>query len=240
MIEDTNHIIIEAAHFYAGDDISQKELLLELQESIKIAKNSITILEKKGFFIERSLFIDDTEWADIWKGEKRKIHLESKSINGVRQAIVNEGYIPTFDFIESHFEHPAKNLAIDLLHLASKSEQFEIVEEQRILIEKITGKKIKLFGKNDNLDYPSCELLDLCVYQEKLFLSDVTITILPISYKAQQEKVKKLFLFLKKEPPIIVIYFSTDGSIVEINHFSNKTKLFNAILEELHLASDML
>jgi len=109
MFEHTYHIIIEAAHFYAGDDISQKELLWELQKSVGIAEGSIKILEEKGFVVERSLFIDDTEWVNIWKGKKKQIHLESKSINGVRQVIVNTGYIPTFDFIESHFEYPARN-----------------------------------------------------------------------------------------------------------------------------------
>jgi len=116
------------------------------------------------------------------------------------------------------------------LQLAIKSERFDIVEDQKILIEKSAGKRIKLFGKNDNLNYPSCELLDVCLYQEKLLLADVTITLLPIRYKTQQEKVKKLFSLLHEDPSIIVIYFSTEGNIAEIDHWSNKTKSLKDVL----------
>ncbi|MBI5123019.1 hypothetical protein HZA75_04125 [Candidatus Roizmanbacteria bacterium] len=213
------HFLIEAAHFYAGDIDT---LSSELVQGVQLANKLIKILNNKGYTTESSLFIDDTALAAYWNGENKRIIFESRSIRVIQEQIMDAGYAPAFHFIESHFEKPARMLAEQVVKIVKKHKQYQLSEDGRKIIDKESDKRIKLFGKNGNSSYPSCEMLDLCLYQEKLLLADIAITILPKSYKSQQEKVKKLSALLQLQPAVIVVYFSEDGKVSEVDFWSEK------------------
>lgn len=82
-------------------------------------------------------------------------------------------------------------------------------------------------------DYPSCEVLDLAIYEFKLERAGVAITILedtPVNRK-QQSRVERLFKLLGKDPPVIVVFHDTDGRVSELAEWSvDKTRDLKILL----------
>lgn len=65
---------------------------------------------------------------------------------------------------------------------------------------------------HENVDVPSCEVLDFCCYLKKKEYG-TAITVLPISFKGQQERVLKLAELADEKLDLIILY--TKGEKVE-------------------------
>ncbi|HVF69908.1 MAG TPA: hypothetical protein VNA13_05080 [Xanthomonadales bacterium] len=235
-----HHVDIEAGHFYSRERVYQGypdvnypeggpgEIVQgpHILQGIRVAQGLIKILEEKGITSGKSLFADDTALMSYWSGKENEGMVVARTIGVTTQQIYDSGYTPHLMFRESELEDPARHVADRIKEYVSKSDKYTLSEDGRKLKYKENGEphSIKLFGKDNepyDPDYPSCEVLDLTLYQKRLQIAPAVITVLPEHYKSQQERVKKLFEILEEEPSVVVVYFNEEGVISEVDPWSD-------------------
>lgn len=237
------HVDIEAGHYYAGERVYKGypgmhypnggpgEVVVgpHILGGIQIAQRIITSLENTGFTAGRSVFVDDTALMSYWRGKQDKGLFEARVVGVTSQQIYDSGFRPFVQFKESELESPARDLVTDIQERVAVSEHYGLSSDRRKIKYKEQGKvqSVTLLGKNNepfDPDYPSCEILDLILYRKRLLLAPVVVTVLPESYKPQQERVKKLFEILGEKPAVVVVYFNGEGAVTEAESWSKASE----------------
>lgn len=238
-VEAPRHVDIEAGHYYAGQKVYKgypgrdypvggpgKEVVgSQILQGIRVAQGIISEFERTGLTVGRSLFVDDTALMSYWQGKADQGMIETRVIGVTTQQIMDSGYKPHLEFRESKLEEPARELVAVIQKRVKESDEYVLSSDGRKIKYKESGKtqSIVLLGKDNDPydpDYPSCDVLDVVLYRERLRLAPTVATVLPESYKPQQERVKKLFEILGEEPSVVVVYFSEEGAISEIDPWS--------------------
>jgi hypothetical protein len=153
--------------------------------------------------IERILFQDDILWREAQRTSvdnwRRELFLKRWPLQ-IRQLILEQWV-----------------RAEDIRHVSEYSLIPKILKlTKELKHDNIDG--IPLFGYRGNMTLPSCEALDTLQYLERLEKSDITITALPRSYIAQQNRVRKILSYLwHNQPNIIVAYFDKEGFVSDMS-----------------------
>ncbi|MDO8582936.1 MAG: hypothetical protein Q7R51_00210 [bacterium] len=226
-------IDVEGVQYYA---ISRDhDQLPDIITGTKISKKIASTLQMKGFSIRRSVFFDDVEFERANQARASRTFAIINHLNVIDHAIEDSGWEAEKTYYESRYEYPAKDLIARIKGAAKDSPSIRIsADGKRVLYyEDNKRKSIKLLGKDRDQDYPSCEVLDACVYEDKLSGGvDAAITVLPESYRDQQNRVKKLFEIIGKVPPVLTVFFKPDGKIVEIDQWSDATAEISEVLQD--------
>ena len=243
-------IIVEAGHLYepekifkiipgariVTDEVASPEVLTGIQ----IGQAIIHELTQAGLTPQRAAFIDDTMLANHPIERAGDLYGDFAIRRGIYKQITSEGYThagwtPQLEYRESNVKEQALAVITSLQNSSSQRTDYRLSQDGRKIKYKELGKtkSIKLFGKEGydyDPDYPSCEVLDLAIYTQKLEDAEVAITVLPLRYKSQQDRVKKLFSFLNQSPPILVVYFNEVGKISDIDAWSDDVLQISEVL----------
>lgn len=221
-------VTIEAGHFHSPIGRMQPELVLKetANDGLMIARSIKVALTAQGIFFQQVIFADDIENKEYQL--QPHMNREDQSIlEHFRQAPaelirVKESEPNIKKYWEHGFVEPAQDMVKKLKAEAIKSSYCRLSEDQKSVIFG-TGRnrqRIHLVGYSAKFpDLPSCDVLDLCMYQKKLMDGGETITILPIGYKPQQEHVRKLYELLGEEARVTVIYHDDEGKVAEVNQW---------------------
>ncbi len=225
------NVDIEAGHAHPSDyrifkiygpgNKSGEVLNRELFENVRLGKVISDKLEN-SFFVKKTLFYDDTSLLGR-NPDARDSGREHYASVGLSYTQAREvGYEADNIILETDIVSKAKQNIELILGVISKSQVYRLTENGKKILYKENGKKrsIDFHQTINNETYPSCDFLDLSVYQEKLKTSDIAITILPEGYEKQQDRVRRLFEILDKKPNVIVVLHNSEGKITKINSWN--------------------
>ena len=240
-------VTIEAGHFHSPSGRLQPELVLEgaSNHGLKIARSIKLSLAEQGISFQQVIFADDVSNKEY----QLQPHMNKEAqllIEHFRQAPaelirVKENEPEIKIYWEHGFIESAQSMIGKLKEEAIRSSFCRLSKDQKSIIFG-AGKNrqsIRLIGYSGKLpDLPSCEVLDLCMYQEKLIRGGETITILPVGYKPQQDRVRKLYELLGEEARVTVGYYDNEGKLVEVNQWhSQPTQVSSKIAHIMTQAS---
>lgn len=246
-----NDISIEAGHIYAPDQYRRPSKIRRFEDNfsgegevvdestdhgLRIGRKLREELLQKGLLIQQILFIDDVSprekqrlSADSWRWE---LFIQRSS----QQILNSQKDIPFHIYQEHTFIQSASRMVEELKEAVATSEDARISSNERALIFG-TGKSrenIKLVGYSKEFpELPSCEVLDLCVYLEKFKDSEETVTVLPLDYEAQQERVHQLLQLLKIPTPVTLIFYDNEGKIAKLVQWNEEKTPLSIAVEEV-------
>lgn len=179
--------LVEAGHFYAD-----REVGVEQKIGIEVGMAAISALEEMGLEVAPCILVDDYNASDL-KTESNLL------------AIQEMGFIPEVTYREK--DSLAKALAI-----------IETLEsEGKVKTKKSDGSKnlknpwLRLVEGNGKL---SCAILDAALYVQKHEEhGGICVTVLPESYKKQQEATRAILATAGYQMPILNVYFNMEGEI---------------------------
>jgi len=234
-------ILVEAGHLYepekifkivpgartVTDEVASPEILVGIQIGTAI----LNTLNELGLNPQRAAFIDDTMLANHPIERAGDLYGDFAIRRGIYRQITSEGYTkagwsPRREYRESNVKIQALEVVAALQRVSSQRSDYWLSQDGRKIKYKEGGKTktIKLLGKDGydyDPDYPSCEMLDLAMYKQKIEDAEIAITVLPQRYKSQQDRVKKLFSFFDQTPPVIIVYFDDVGKVSDIDAWSD-------------------
>lgn len=235
--EKSDAVIIEAAHIYSYETTG-----LEHKIGAHLANTVSQLLWLKGLKAEDWLFVDD------YNKQKpccdRTIFQEEEKTEQILDVNTHIRIIKKFGF------NPAK-IVYEAALVASASELLKLLHAKDAVKENKTGWFTLKKGREVRLYHPdndkySCELLDACLYLDKLASAERCITILGQSschsYVNQQNQT---FLILDKlgvdTKPISLVYFtiptdSEDMSAISIDVCSHDVPYVQPLLELLKIS----
>lgn len=170
-------VIVEAGHIYMD-----KEPDKEHEVAAEIAARISASLAKHGHVVIKQLFVDN------YNPNPENFSLDVKSYVDFLES---KGFKPDIVTYESWLETPAKNLLAALKTHHDK-------EGGNIFLADDSGIKLQVE------DRPTCSLLDSALYIAKLSMCEMTITVLPRKYKAQQKSVFSILSRLGYARPLII------------------------------------
>lgn len=210
--------VIETAHHYTLKDVVNHE---RVERDVQIAERIADFLQRHDIDSSKTVLVDGTRPEtkakhspnDHWRwrlfierDNQRVADLLPEDYTVMRESdYLSEGdelVASIQDAVEEGVEN-LENVRIgggrnDRLKIGTKSSGQEFTLTQKI--ETYTHDGFQ------NQYIPSCPVLDACVYMDKLSESDLAITILPATFRSQQEEVRTLFRILNEEPNVIVVY----------------------------------
>ena len=209
---------IETAHRYVLEDLHNPELI---RKEIEMAESVAKFLAAKGFENTKIILLDEMKpeanaevSADSWRW---RLFIERDKSKALKELP------PDYKiWLESAYEAPALKLADEIKERIRENQNSDSdirlagEDENRIKIgSNKEGQNISLFQPfkthtGEVVSMPSCPLLDVCVYQEKLKQAELAVTLLPASFKDQQAEVRSLFTILGQSPAVIVLYFDPE------------------------------
>ena len=249
-------VIVEAGHLYEPekifqiipgariltDEVASPEILM----GIHIGTEIMHVLENLGVTSQRAAFIDDTLLANHPVERAGDLYGDFAIRRSIYQQLTSQGYTkagwtPRVEYRESNVRAQAHEIVAALQDNSPQTGDYWLSQDKRKLKYKENGKtkSITLLGKEGydyDPDYPSCEVLDLAMYKQKLHSAQIAITVLPQRYKSQQDRVKKLFLLLHETPPIVIVYFDQTGKISDIDAWSDEVLSVREALNTLRQA----
>ncbi len=175
--------VIEAGHFYANQSLTQEQL-----SGIDVGKTMIKKLNELGFQTIPCILIDNYNAVDT-KSESNLVEIQGYDYN------------PKLVL----WEKDAVPYSISLLESLKQNDKTKEKKGNMYLKEGFS------ILQNKDGKY-SCALLDAGLYVMKFDLySGICVTVLPESYKSQQETTKRILKGTGQEIPIINIYYKEDG-----------------------------
>lgn len=214
---------VETGHRYVLEDVLNPELM---QREIALAEKVASVLREEAYGTSKIVLLDETKPEASFEtspenGWRWRLHIE-REVSKIKKDIPEQYSV----WLESSFEKDALRIIDALkkrLHEGAGAEigaRLSGEGDNRIKIgSNKEGHNITLLQKvvtnSDAVVYmPSCPVLDLAVYEAKLKESDIAVTILPETFKKQQEEVKSLFAILGKVPSVVVVYFNEETNAV--------------------------
>ncbi|MBI3458788.1 hypothetical protein HY061_00805 [Candidatus Azambacteria bacterium] len=148
-------------------------------------------IEKLGGIVAKQLFIDN-------------FHPDPKSfkldVDKYVLRLGDNGFTPHVVMFETDLELPAKNILHTLNGKTHRKEEGVFLTEKNIQL--MSG------------DRPSCNLLDASLYVAKLSMFQLSITILPLSWKDQQKNVMRILGALGyTRLPIVNVFYDENERI---------------------------
>lgn len=198
--------VIEACHFYKNHPLTEPEIA-EIETCGKLAYDLALALGQTGQ-VERIIFVDD---YNIIRG---KVVSEDPLENSKQtwQVIEDSGFAEKvkFVFLESLMLQAASGVLAGLL-LTGCCRQ---TKSKTILNVPSENEGVVLLREGSGDGIPSCALLDASCYGLKgeYFPGTIHITILPDSYRNQQEETQQVMKASGIKVPIINIFVGVDGS----------------------------
>lgn len=182
---DIRSVCIEAAHIYSDEKVNTEHL-----QSAKLGAELSKLLDSEKVLVKNMLFIDDYH---------PKSHI--LNINEYLDMLVSQGFIPDLVVWEKDLALMATNLTYSLNGQTQK-------EAGRISLIK---PNLTLINADGEL---SCNILDATLYASKFSLFQLSITVLPATFKGQQKNVRKVLKALGYDTtPMANVFFESDGNI---------------------------
>ncbi|MBI2798542.1 hypothetical protein HYX70_04605 [Candidatus Saccharibacteria bacterium] len=245
---------VESGHFYGPENVTdgydvhdpqgksnaaeRKVRNERIEQGLELGREVEDLLIRHNFAVERILFHDD---IDV------KIE-QSKSVDSWRwQLFINRAVMTALDRTklsssspvkleeESKYVDPARELIEELKKAAEMKDGWRISEGGKKLIvgSGPNRQRIDMVGFLEHDELPSCEVLDMVAYRKKIWGSKGTVTVLPESYKGQQDRVKRLFELFDEAAPVVVVYHDDKGRPVDIDEWSPQyTQEVGAIIKQ--------
>lgn len=224
-------VIIEAGHFHSPISRLQPEQVLKeaANDGLMLARLIKVALTREDISFQQVIFADDVANKEYqlqphMSREARSLleHFRRAPAELIR---VKENERNIKMYWEHEFIESAQDMVEKLKTEAIRSSFFRLSKNQKSIIFG-TGKnrqRVRLVGYSAELpELPSCDVLDLCTYKKKLIDGSETITIIPIGYKRQQERVRKLYELLGEEARVTVGYYDNEGKLVEVNQWHSQ------------------
>ncbi len=235
-------IIVEAGHLYEPEKIfkiipgartlTDEVASPEILTGIQIGTQILNSLREAGLNSQRAAFIDDTMLANHPIERSGDLYGDFAIRRSIYQQITSQsytkaGWTPRVEYRESNVKNRAIELIADLQKAIFQRHDYWLSQDGKKIKYKEGGKtkSITLLGKDGydyDPNYPSCDVLDLAMYKQKLNDAQVAITVLPHRYKPQQDRVKKLFSLLGEIPQVIIVYFDEKGEISDVDPWSDE------------------
>ncbi len=227
-------VTIETGHRYVlKDEINS----VELEKEFLIADRITAALAEKGYVSTKLILLDDT----IPKANSEASALNSDRWNrfiGRYYSYIENAKPEDCKIVSENDFIPRGRQIVEevrkMLRENPKGSPFPRLsgkDDQRIKVGTKKGLNFPLiqsFVTTSNIvvEMPSCPVLDMAVYEEKLKEAEITITVLPERFKEQQAEVRALFQIVNdQEPNIIVVYFNPDSHTIEsIEAWNDKIK----------------
>lgn len=207
-------ICIEAAHIYADEFEPNSSIDKQLGVDQSIHQEVFDTLSRAGLLLANSVLIDDVNMVQKHTVEDR---WRADAFTNRALGVLCELFSPDLDLVikESHGFIPAKDCCSKLIKVAKEKGIKIIHDEKGVWLEgeliDTKDNKIRIMGKEDDPNYPSCNVLDFVAYNRKFKVASVAITILPIALKEQQKRVKAIFNLLGANPPIINVFYDKNA-----------------------------
>ena len=244
MFEKPPKAVVEAGHSYSIKDtrklIEHPEML---EREIEIAERVAVYLLEKGYENSKMILLDEVKpnasmstSEDRWRWRM----FIGRDIQNIEKVMPKDYKL----WVESDYERSAKEL-IGRLKDRIRTGQVEL---PKVRLSGKEGNRIKVGSDKGGQDItllqryeeygsthfiPSCPVLDLAVYKEKLKDSTLAVTILPLSFKGQQAEVRSLFKILGEDPPVIVLYFDENFKVVESESWNSANEGLARELKEI-------
>jgi hypothetical protein len=209
--------VVESSHTYAFDRENHEVIVAEAEIANSIAKG----LESSGYDTSKVVMLDETAPMTKYKYSMDQIHLgrflarefsliqdklpnkfsvipESKYIDGAEESISELTQV----ILDQAYEQIRTNVAKDRIYVGPKKDRMQINLYQNI--------NVNTDGVEKTVQIPSCDVLDMAAYKDKLEEAEIAITILPEIYKTQQERVEVLFKIIGAEPNIVNVYINSE------------------------------
>lgn len=241
-------VLIEAAHFYAGErlrpaypgtnylcsdaqaDLRSQELIVGAELGARIAQ----IINRAGLNVSCCTLVDDVALKSEWRGKSSIGLVESRSTGATLQQIKEVGFKTIVMYRETDLLDKAVATVAELQEAAINNSAWKLNGNGRKVRCLATGQVIKLLGKDGNSELPSCEVLDLCIYREKMRNFNIALTVLPDKYLAQQERVRCLFELLGETPAVVTLRHDKGGKLIGFKSWNpNQTRELDNILMDL-------
>lgn len=209
--------LVEGGHVYVEGAVMNPEAATGRDIALLVEAS----LKEKGYSAELAFLVDDVSLHKEWKHSSQLRYVESRGIaRTLQEQYLDQGYSPLAGnrMQESRFVDKGVAVVERIKAAIANSEDFRLSEDGNSLIYREDGqkKRIKLMGYLGDQALPSCEVLDLAVYEEKLSRADVAVTVIPEVYKGQQERVHKLMSIIGEPTPIVIIYFNDEVRVVGV------------------------
>lgn len=179
-------VCVEAAHIYMNATPNDEHYF-----SAQVGARLSEELETKDCFVSKMLFIDN------YNPGPDEFVLD---VEGYLAHLRQEEFGPNIVTFETALELPARNLLMSLNNNVYKLEGRIFLNHRNILV----------------MDHerPTCNLLDATLYVAKFSLFELSITVLPNSYKTQQASVRRVLRALGyTHLSIINVYFDENRQI---------------------------
>lgn len=199
--------VLEACHFYARHELSQDELN-ELRSHAVVSSDLIKSMQNFGQNVQSALFIDD---LNIVNGHQISSDSNQNMINLIELLHTN-GYHFDHTYFESAMINGASTIISELLlkGAAQKHGQLGFMNWQAD-----QDQRVSLLKSTSEETIPTCAVLDTTCYLEKAKQygeTSVHITLLPASFKSEQDDCMKILKEIDEKVKIINIYIEEDGS----------------------------
>ena len=190
---DVKNALIEAGHFYVQDDITDQHLTGAL-----LGKQIADEIRAVGVNAITSIFVDDYSNGCL--------PLSDQDTEVKLQQYDQRGFTPDIVYYEKDMVGQARALS------------WEMKQDGKVVVFKNGKHFLKEDGTflSDGV-WPGCSLLDAALFCKKHESmpeeGGVCITVLPDTYKTQQQSVKKILNAAGKQIPIINIYYDKEGNL---------------------------
>lgn len=244
------NVLIEAGNIYAPDiyrkpvnpsfrsSFSNEGIVVNrpVEIGLSLANRFRSKLSNENLSYNQVLLIDDVgprhkqaQSEDPWRWE---LFIQRPAA----QIVASETQTPITIFWENSFIAQGKEMVGQLQQATNNVHGYRLSEDRRLIITG-TGKnkeRIRLLGYSSEYPtLPSCEVLDLCIYQAKLQEAEEAITFLPEDYREQQGRVRKLFQVLGKEAPVTTVFFNNAGAVSAVDQWHTKPTPQSGLLANL-------
>ena len=178
-------ICVEAAHIYTNETPSDDHFFCA-----QVGSRVVEAISGNGSSIVKMLFIDDYHPAE-----------SILDLDAYIGKLERAGFTPDEVMRESSLTESAHRLLESLNGQTVKREGKTYLDEPNLF----------LVGADGTL---GCNLLDAALYLEKFEKFDFSVTILPETYRSQQNGVRRLLKVLGHETvPVANVYYNTQGKI---------------------------
>ena len=248
-MSEPGEVSLEAGHIYAPD-VYLKPPVISFEDNFSgageivstpvhigllIARQLRKKLFEEGLSVRQILLVDDVDPRIKQQESSDSSRWELFIQRPIQQIINSERGSHISVYSEFDFTAEAELLVETLRQLSEKSNECRLSQDRNSIIFG-SGKKrkrVRLVGYNEEYPtLPSCEVLDVCAYRKRLKENPETITVLPVGYKSQQDRVRSLLHLLKESSNVSVIYYDSEGSVVAIDQWHNQPTQVAGVIKE--------
>lgn len=185
--------LVEAGHIYAGE-APDDEVKMGLQIGVAVKET----LKELGMVVGTMLFVDD--YNGRGSGQE--------TLEVIQPVLESTGFLPDSVVFEKDLVPAASQLKYNLPKVKSGPKgSFAVHGSEIIYLE-----RQDMFGDTKY----TCQALDAALYMQKAesALGGLLVTVLPASYKDQQNATKALVREAGCQAPILNVYFDKEGKIM--------------------------